>query len=342
MRAIVGRQLDGVVQLELTERPDPEPGPGEVLVDVAHAGVNFMDTAAGTLGASRGVPFVPGVEGAGRVAALGEGVTEFAVGDRVAWISVWGSYAERLAVPVANAVPLPDDISTDVAAATMMQGLTAHHFVNEVAPLNAGDTALVHAAAGGVGRTVSQLLTLRGVRVIGLVSREEKVPVAKAAGADEVLISSGGDFVDRVRGLTGGDGVHAVFDGGGASTFQPSLDVLRRVGTHVWYGPLIGEVPTVNLFDLPKSIRLSYAVYSDHIPTRELLLKHTSDLFDKIRDAQLHIDISRRYPLGEARQAHADITSRATTGKLLLDTGLSDTGLSGTELSNTAPSGTGR
>jgi NADPH2:quinone reductase len=321
MRAIVVEQLGKMDELRVREWPEPEAGPGEVLVDVAYAGVNFMDTASRDWGAPHGrVPLIPSVEGAGRVAALGTGVTEFAIGDRVAWVSVWGSYAERLVVPVENAVPVPDDIPTDVAAATMMQGLTAHHFVNEVAPLSEGDRALVHAAAGGVGRMVSQLLKLRGVRVIGLVSREEKVPVAKAAGADEVLISSGGDFVGRVKELTGGEGVHAVFDGGGATTFQPSLDVLRRVGTHVWYGPLIGDVPTVNLFDLPKSIRLCYAVYSDHIHTRELLIEHSTDLFDMIRNGKLRIDISRRYALGDAGQAHTDIESRGTTGKLLLDT----------------------
>jgi NADPH:quinone reductase-like Zn-dependent oxidoreductase len=180
----------------------------------------------------------------------------------------------------------------------------------------------VHATAGGVGRMLTQLLKLRGAQVIGLVSREEKVPVAKAAGADEVLISSGGDFVERVKDLTDGKGVHAVFDGGGFSTFWPSIEVLRRVGTLVYYGPLIGDIPTVNMFDLPKSIRISYAVFSDHIHTRELLLEHSKDLFDKVRDRKLQIAISRRYPLGEAKQAHIDIESRGTTGKLLLDSRL--------------------
>src|SRR5882757_3433468 len=268
MRAVVIEQLGGSEVLQLREWPDPVPGPSELLVDVSYAGVNFMDTATRTGGAIHGrIPFIPGVEAAGQVAAVGTGVTEFEVGDRVAWVFVYGSYAERAVVPAAAAVPVPDDIPSDVAAATMMQGLTAHHFVTEVAPLAAGETALVHAAAGGVGRMLTQLLKLRGARVIGLVSREEKIPTAKAAGADEVLISTGGAFVDRVNRLTDGQGVHAVFDGGGATTFWPSIEVLRRVGTHVWYGPLIGEVPTVRIFDLPRSIRISYAVFSDHIHT---------------------------------------------------------------------------
>jgi NADPH2:quinone reductase len=323
VRAVVIEQLGGSEVLQLKEWPDPVPGPGELLVDVEYAGVNFMDTATRTGGATHGrVPFIPGVEAAGRIAALGEGVAEFEVGERVAWVFVYGSYAERAVVPAAAAVPVPDDIPSDVAAATMMQGLTAHHFVTEVAPLIDGETALVHATAGGVGRMLTQLLKLRGAHVIGLVSREEKVPVAKAAGADEVLISSGGDFVERVKDLTDGKGVHAVFDGGGFSTFWPSIDVLRRVGTLVYYGPLIGDIPTVNMFDLPKSIRISYAVFSDHIHTRELLLEHSKDLFDKIRDRKLQITISRRYPLGEAKQAHIDIESRGTTGKLLLDSRL--------------------
>jgi NADPH2:quinone reductase len=322
MRAVVVEELGDIDVIKVKEHwVEPVAGPSDLLVDVEFAGVNFMDTAARSWGAPHGrLPLIPGVEAAGTVIALGEDVADFAIGDRVAWVSVWASYAERVAVPAAAAVPLPEYIPTDVAAATMMQGLTSHHFVNEVAPLTTGQTALVHAAAGGVGRMVSQQLKLRGARVIGLVSREEKVAVAEAAGADEVLISADGDFVDRVKDLTDGRGVDAVFDGGGASTFRASMDALRVAGTHVWYGPLIGDIPTVSMFELPKSIRLSYAVYSDHIRTRPLLLEHSNDLFEKIRDGRLRIDITRRYPLGEAKQSQIDLLSRGTTGKLLLDT----------------------
>ncbi|WP_223006853.1 quinone oxidoreductase family protein [Streptomyces roseirectus] len=320
MRAVVVEELGGPEVLRLREWPDPEPEPGEVVVDIEFSGVNFMDTGTRSGFSTPGrPPFVPGVEGAGRITALGEGVSGFATGDRVAWVFAYGSYAERIAIPADRIVPIPDDIPSDIAAATMMQGLTAHHFVTESAPLPEGATALVHSVAGGVGRIVVQLLARRGVRVIGLVSREEKVPVAKKAGADEVLVSSGGDFVDRVKALTGGEGVHAVFDGGGAATFWRSIEVLRRAGTLVFYGPLLGDIPTVRMLDLPRSVKVTYAVFADHIHTRELLHQHTADLFDKIREGELHIDISRRYPLGAAEQAHTDIESRRTSGKLLLD-----------------------
>jgi NADPH:quinone reductase-like Zn-dependent oxidoreductase len=323
MRAVVIERLGGPEALELKEWPDPEPGPGELLVNIEYAGINYMDTGTRQLGAVHGrIPLIPGVEAAGRVVAVAAGVRDFAVGDRVAWAYNYGSYAEKIAVPAETVVPVPDEIPSDVAAATMMQGLTAHHFVNESAPLKAGEIALVHAAAGGVGRMLTQLLKLRGATVIGLVSREEKVSVAKAAGADEVIISTDGDFVDRVRSVTNGEGVHAVFDGGGASTFRPSIEVLRRVGTHVWYGPLIGEIPTVKLFELPRSIKLTYAVFADHIHTPELLKEHAEDLFDKVRAGELKIDITRRYSLAEAQQAHIDIESRGTTGKMLIDTSL--------------------
>jgi NADPH:quinone reductase-like Zn-dependent oxidoreductase len=229
------------------------------------------------------------------------------------------SYAEKIVVPVDTVVPIPDDIPTDVAAATMMQGLTAHHFTAESAPLDKGQIALVHAAAGGVGRFLTQLLKLRGVQVIGLVSRQEKVSVAEDAGADHVLVSRDGDFVDRVNELTRGEGVHAVFDGGGATTFWASVEVLRRSGTLVYFGPLIGEVPTVKVNELPKSIKITYAVFADHIHTPELLRRHSAGLFDKIRDGLLRVEISQRYPLSEAIQAHIDIESRGTTGKLLLN-----------------------
>ncbi|MGI5281948.1 quinone oxidoreductase family protein [Nonomuraea polychroma] len=320
MRAVVVEEFGGPEVLKVKDWPDPEPGPGDLVVDVDFAGINFMDTGSRVgFGLVGEVPAVIGVEGAGRVAAVGEDVSGFAVGDRVAWVSVYGSYAQKIAMPADQAVPIPDDIPSDVAAAMMMQGLTAHHFVTESAPLAEGETALVHAAAGGVGRMVTQLLKLRGARVIGLVSREDKVTAAKAAGADEVLVSSDGDFVDRVLALTDGEGVHAVFDGGGASTFWRSIEVLRRVGTLVYYGPLIGEIPTVRMFDLPRSIRITYAVFADHIHSRELLLSHAGDLFEKIREGKLSVDITERYPLDAAAQAHIDIESRRTSGKLLLD-----------------------
>lgn len=322
VRAIVVERLGGPEVLQVREWPAPQAGPGELLVDISVAGVNFMDTGARTHGpAGGGVPFVPGVEAAGRVAALGEGVTGFAVGDRVAWVYSYGTYAEQVAVPAAVAVPVPDDVPDEFAAAVMMQGITAHHFTTEAAPVGEGDVALVHAAAGGLGRLLTQLLRLRGVRVVGLVSREEKAAVAKAAGADEVLVSSGGDFVDRVRALTGGEGVHAVYDGAGGTTFRASMAATRRNDTVLYYGAFIDDVPVVSMRELPNSIKVGYPAFRDHIATRDALLRHTGEIFELVRTGRLTVEIGARYPLADAARAHADIESRATTGKLLLDVG---------------------
>ncbi len=320
MKAIVVEELGGPEVLRLRERPAPVPQPGQILVDIAVAGVNFMDTGArrpGT-GASREVPFVPGVEAAGRVSALGAGVTDFAVGDRVTWVYAYGTYAEQIAVPAAAAVPVPDFISDEVAAAAMMQGLSAQHFAAEAAPVQPGQTVLVHAAAGGLGAILVQLIKLRGGRVIGLVSRPDKVAAARAAGADEVLVSAGGQFTEPVLELTGGQGVDTVFDGGGESTFWASTQVTRRHGTVLYYGAVIGAAPVVNLRQLPHSIKVCYPTFFDHIPTREALLARSAELFGLIGNGRLSVEIGGRYPLADAARAHQDLESRATTGKLLL------------------------
>ena len=320
MKAIVVEELGGPEVLRLRERPAPVPQPGQILVDISVAGVNFMDTGArraGT-GASREVPFVPGVEAAGRVSALGAGVTDFAIGDRVTWVYAYGTYAEQIAVPAAAAVPVPDFISDEVAAAAMMQGLSAQHFAAEAAPVQPGQTVLVHAAAGGLGQILVQLIKLRGGRVIGLVSRPAKVAAARAAGADEVLVSAGDQFTEPVLELTGGQGVDTVFDGGGESTFWASTRVTRRHGTVLYYGAVIGAAPVINLRQLPNSIKVCYPTFFDHIPTREALLARSAELFGLIGDGRLSIKIGGRYPLADAARAHQDLESRATTGKLLL------------------------
>jgi NADPH:quinone reductase len=263
------------------------------------------------------IPTVLGVEGMGRVTALGDGVTDLAVGDRVAWFYHRGSYAEQLAVPADSLVKVPDRIDDETAAAVMMQGLTANHFTTETYPVGPGDTAVVHAAAGGVGLILTQLVKARGGTVIGLVSREEKAPVARAAGADHVLVSSGGGFEDRVRELTGGRGADIVYDGGGAPTFHSSQLSLRRHGVHAYYGPFMG-VPSLTPMDLPRSILLTYPTVLDHVPTREALLARTAEVFDFVATGRLRPRIGGRYALADAAQAHADIESRRTTGKLLL------------------------
>jgi NADPH:quinone reductase-like Zn-dependent oxidoreductase len=320
MQAIVVEQLGGPEELRVAERSAPRPGAGEIVVDVAAAGVNFMDTGVRRLGPALGqeLPFVPGVEGAGRVSALGAGIPDFAVGDRVAWVYASGSYAEQLVLPAASAVPIPEPISDEVAASVMLQGITAHHFITEAAPVEPGQVTLVHAAAGGLGQKLTQLIKARGGTVIGLTSTAEKAEVARQAGADHVLISTGDAFVAPVLELTDGQGVHTVFDGGGETTFRGSMQVVRRNGTLLYYGAVIGDAPVVNLRELPNSIKLCYPVFRDHIPTRDALLRHTAEIFDLVRDGRLRVEIGGRYPLKDAAQAHRDLESRTTTGKLLL------------------------
>ncbi|MFI7277920.1 quinone oxidoreductase family protein [Streptomyces sp. NPDC049879] len=316
MRAIEIERPGGPEVLRLRERPVPRPGPGEVLVDVRAAGVNFFDTAV-RAGALAGVP---GAEGAGVVAETGEGVRGLAPGDRVAWLTIdtHGGYAERIVLPVGKVVPVPDAVDDETAAAVLLQGLTARHFATVSHPVRPGETALVHAAAGGVGMLLTQLAKARGATVIGLVSRPEKAASAAEAGADHVLVSTGGAFAGRVRELTGGEGVHVVFDGAGASTFAASLDVLRTHGTLVFYGPLIGEVPTLAMNEIPRSTRLTYGVTEDYIRTPGEFAARAAELFALVAGGGLTVRVGGRYPLAEAARAHADIASRATTGKLLL------------------------
>jgi NADPH2:quinone reductase len=302
------------------ERPDPVPAAGQVLVEIAVAGVNFMD-----IGVRQGLfwnempdPKILGVEGAGRVIALGDGVDGFAIGQRVAWVYAPGSYAEKIAIPATSLVAIPDDIDDKTAAAVMMQGLTASHMATDFYRTQPGDIAFVHAAAGGLGQLLTQMVKLRGGRVIGRVSSAEKVAVAREAGADHVIVDTEGKFAEEARRLTDGGGVHVVFDGSGPTTFQGSLDVLRRSGTFCWFGPVLGGPGPLDIMSLPRSIKLGYAVFADHIHTPELLRTHSAQLFDWIAEGKLKINIGGEYPLADAAKAHADMASRATTGKLLL------------------------
>ncbi|MER7485527.1 quinone oxidoreductase [Streptomyces sp. NPDC126497] len=316
MKAIVINEAGGPEVLQLRERLTPRPGPGEILVDVRVAGVNFFDVGIRRERAAE----VPGAEGAGVVVETGEGVHGVAPGDRVAWVTTdaHGSYAEQVVLPVDSVVAVPDAIDDETAAAVLLQGLTAHHHCTVCHPVQPGDVTLVHAAAGGVGLLLTQLIKARGGTVIGLVSRPEKVEIATAAGADHVVVSTGGRFVEPVRELTGGEGVHAVFDGAGGPTFSASLEVLRTHGTMVFYGPLIGDVPTIAMNEIPRSIRLTYGTLPDHIRTREELATYAAELFALVERGELVVRIGGRYPLAEAARAHADIESRTTTGKLLL------------------------
>ena len=320
MKAIVMNGIGDTDVMEVVEHPEPVAAPGHVFIEIAAAGVNFMD-----IGVRQGMawtdianPKILGVEGAGCVLAVGEGVTDFSAGDRVAWVYAPGSYAERISIPVSSLVRLPDFIDDRTAAAIMMQGLTASHFATDFYPVQPGDIALVHAAAGGVGLLLTQIIRLRGGHVIGRVSSEDKVAIAKQAGAEHVIVDRQGDFAQRVLNLTNDRGVDVVYDGSGPKTFQGSLDSLRRSGTFCWYGPVLGGPGLMDIMSLPKSIKIGYAVFSDHVYAPDLLCVRTTQLFDWVRDGSLKINIGQSYPLEEAASAHADMASRRTTGKLLL------------------------
>jgi NADPH2:quinone reductase len=320
MKAIVMRMSGGLDVLSQEDLPEAVAGPKQVLVEVAAAGVNFMD-----VGVRQGLywtdmlnPKVIGVEGAGRVIAAGADVEEFVPGQRVAWAYAPGSYAERIAVPADALVHVPDAIDDHTAAAVMMQGLTASHFATDFYPVRPGEIALVHAAAGGVGQLLTQLVKLRGGTVIGRVSHANKTAAARAAGADHVIVDADGQFAGEVLRLTDGEGVHVVYDGSGAATFDGSIASLRRSGTLCWYGPGLGLPAPLDLYRLPRSVKLGYAAFYDHVPTPALLRARAGQLFDWIVAGKLRVTVGGAYPLADAALAHAALESRGTTGKLLL------------------------
>ena len=320
MKAVVMKEVGGTGVMEFVDWPEPVARPGHVVVEVAAAGVNFMDIGVRQGMAWTDVPNakVLGVEGAGRVLAVGDGAGEFEVGDRVAWVYAPGSYAQRQSVPTASLVKIPDTVDDRTAASAMMQGLTASHFATDFYPVQPGDIALVHAAAGGVGLLLTQIIRLRGGRVIGRVSSEDKVAIAKKAGAEHVIVDTEGQFADEVLRLTSGEGVNVVYDGSGPKTFKGSIEALRRSGTFCWYGPVLGGPGPLDIMSLPKSIKIGYATFMDHIHTRKLLLDRTKQLFDWIGDGTIKVTIGETYRLADAARAHAAMASRATTGKLLL------------------------
>ncbi len=320
MKSIVMTAAGGPDVLRLVDGPDPIPGAGEVLVQVHAAGVNFMDIGVrqGKAWTHLPEPKTLGVEGAGRVVALGKDVESVKVGDRVAWVYAPGSYAERVVMPETSLVQVPDAIDDRTAAAIMMQGLTASHFATDFYPVQPGDFALVHAAAGGLGLLLTQIVKLRGGHVIGRVSSVEKVEIAKSAGADHVIVDTEGKFAEEAIRLSGGEGVHVVYDGSGPTTFQGSLDSLRRSGTFCWFGPVLGGPGPIDIMSLPRSIKLGYAVFFDHIHTPDLFRSHSARLFEWIEQGRLKVNIGGIYPLPEARRAHEDMEGRRTTGKLLL------------------------
>jgi NADPH2:quinone reductase len=321
MRAVQVTEAGGPEVLRPTELPDPEPGPGELLVEVAAAGVNYIDTYQRQGIYPIPTPFVPGLEGVGRVRALGEGVMAAAVGDRVAWSETPGSYAELVAVPADKAVAVPDRIDDDVAVGALLQGMTAHFLVHDTYPVQPGDDVLVHAAAGGVGLLLTQLAVARGARVIATVSTPEKEELAHAAGAAEVIrYTEVDDLAGAIRALTGDRGVAVAYDGVGRDTFDASLASLRLRGMLVLFGAASGPVPPVDpqRLNAAGSVFLTRPKLFDHVHTREELSTRAAAVYGAVADGILDVRIGHRYPLAQARTAHEDLQARRTTGKLLL------------------------
>lgn len=320
MRAIVIKEQGGPEALRLGEVPEPTPGPGEVLVGIEARGVNFIDVYQRSGAYAVATPFTPGVEAAGTALAVGEGVTEVSAGQRVGWVMYPGGYADQAVVPAEKTVPIPDGVTAEQAAAGLLQGLTAHYLTHTTHPVRAGDTVLVHAAAGGTGLLITQLAKLRGARVIGTVSTEEKERLSREAGADDVIRYDRTDVAGSVADLTGGAGVAAVYDGVGADTFDASLASLRPRGVLALFGQSSGPVPPVDpqRLNTAGSVFLTRPSLAHHTAERAELLERSGALFGLVRDARLDVRIGGRYPLAEAARAHEDLTSRRTTGKLLL------------------------
>jgi NADPH2:quinone reductase len=320
MRAVVVSEFGGPEVLRPGEREDPVPGAGQVLVSVSAAGVNYMDIyqrEGRPPYASGERPFIPGAEGAGTVVAAGPGVRGLAPGDRVAWTGVPGSYAEQVVVPEDRAVPVPEGLDLRIAAAVMLQGATAHYLCHDTHPVAPGDPVVVHAAAGGVGLLLTQMVRMRGGTVIATVSTTAKADLAREAGAAHV--AGYGDFGDVVRQVAA-KGAAVVYDGVGQATFEASLAALRPRGTLVLYGAASGPVPPFDLQRLSPagSLFVTRPTLVHYIATRADLLRRTGDLFRWISQGELSVRIGATYPLHDAARAHDDLAGRRTTGKLLL------------------------
>jgi NADPH2:quinone reductase len=312
MRAVVVTRFGGPEVLEVRDEPDPLVGPDDLLVEPEAIGVNYRDIyeREGRYGGE--APLINGVEGAGTVVA---GEHE---GQRVAWLAAPESYAERVRVPAGRAVPVPDGVTTETAGAVLLQGVTAHYLATTVHPVQAGETVLIHAAAGGVGLLLTQMAKKLGARVIATTSGGEKAELAREAGAEEVI--GYGGFAERVRELTGGDGVAAAYDGVGQATFDESLASVRTRGTMVLFGAASGPVPPFDPMRLERegSLFLTRPGLRDYSSERQELLARAAEVFSWVADGSLDVRIGGRYPLEEARRAHEDLAARKTTGKLLI------------------------
>jgi NADPH:quinone reductase len=331
MRVIEIERRGGPEVLSLAERPDPRPGPGQVVAEVAAAGVNYMDIyqREGVAGYRPELPFVTGAEGAGTIIAVGDGVTGLAVGDVVAW-SAPGSYADRVVLPADRVVPVPDGISAEIAAAAILQGMTAHYLVTSTYPVRPGDVTVVHAAAGGVGLLLTQMIKRRAGIVVATCSGANdsggnkstggggKPALARDAGADHVTTYD--QFRAVVGEITGGVGAHVVYDGVGQSTFDDSLAALRPRGMLVVYGAASGQVPPFDIQRLNSggSLFVTRPTLAHYVADQEELRWRAGEVFDWIAKGELDVRIGGRYPLADAARAQQDLAARRTTGKLLL------------------------
>lgn len=323
MRAIRVNEHGGPEVLTLEEVPDPEPSEGRVVVRLDAAGVNMID-AQQRSGAYAGVelPFTPGTEGAGLVAGIGPAVDGLAIGDRVAFAGVPGAYAERISVPAERLVPIPDGLATEQAAASLLQGMTAHYLVASVCPIDDGDLVVVHSAAGGVGLLLTQLAAERGIRVIGTTSSEAKAPPIREAGAVEVVVRGRDELETVVRGRSGGTGARIVFDSVGRDTFDESLRCVARRGHLVLFGQSSGGVPPIDVRRLlhAGSVFLTRPGLAHYTATREELTWRAGEVLSRVASGALTVRVHATYPLAGAADAHRDLQGGGTTGKLLLRT----------------------
>lgn len=320
MKAMQVQKHGGPEVLTRVDVPTPKPKPNEALVKVSAIGVNFIDVYFREGRYPSPPPFIVGQEAAGTVSELGSGVTSWKAGDRVAYVGTLGSYAEYAAVPADRLVRVPEGISDQQAAAVMLQGMTAHYLVTSTYPLKKGDTTLIHAAAGGMGLLLVQMAKNIGARIIATVSTEEKARLAREAGADEVILYTQQDFEQETKRLTDGKGVHVVYDGVGKTTFEKGLNVLRPRGLMALYGASSGPVAPFDPITLSQkgSLFLTRPTLGHYIATREDLEPRAGDLFRWISQGMLKVRIGHTYALRDAAQAHRELESRATTGKLVL------------------------
>lgn len=320
MKAIQVKQPGGPEVMELVDLPVPQPKPNEAVVKIQAAGVNFIDVYNREGRYKVPLPFVLGQEAAGAVSAVGSGVREVAVGDRVAYTMALGSYAEYAAVPADRLVKIPSGVGEREAAAAMLQGMTAHYLSHDTYSLKKGETALVHAGAGGVGLLLVQMAHHIGARIIATVSTEEKAKLARAAGADEIIFYTQSDFEAETKRLTGGKGVDVVYDSVGKTTFEKGLNVLRPRGMMALYGGSSGAVPPFDPITLTQkgSLFLTRPSLGHYIITAQELQQRAAAVFGMIREGKLKLRIEHVYPLAQVQQAHRDLEGRKTTGKLLL------------------------